>query len=58
MASNIVYDDDNAINIDYDTVLKFSKLGIPPPMDTDNLDVKIKEIIAVREGLKMAGVID
>lgn len=38
--SQFYYEDDSRLNLDYVTIKKFSKLGLSPPIDQDNL-VKI-----------------
>lgn len=44
--------------MDYLTIQKFSKLSLSPPLETDNMAKKNKELVALREALKLAGNIE
>lgn len=50
-----MYEDDSKLALDYESVQKFGRLGISPPVEIEDLPETEKEIIQVRDGLKIKG---
>lgn len=47
--------DENAIDIDYSVVKKFSMLGLSPPASQDDLDRATSELRALRDAMNVTG---
>lgn len=52
------YEDDSRLNLDYMHIKKFSKLGLSPPIDVDQLPKTQQQLQDLRDALKLAGKID
>jgi len=52
------YEDDSRLNLDYMHIKKFSKLGLSPPIDVDQLPSTQKQLQELRDALKIAGQLD
>lgn len=52
------YEDDSRLNLDYMHIKKFSKLGLSPPIDVDQLPKTQQQLQDLRDALKLAGKLD
>ncbi len=53
--SQFYYEDDSRLNLDYVLVKKFSKLGLSPPIDHEQLPATQTQLQQLRDGLKVKG---
>ena len=49
------YEDDTRLQLDFVMIQKFSKLGLSPPVDVNELEATEKTIISLRDALKIKG---
>jgi hypothetical protein len=53
--SQFYYEDDSRLNLDYVLIKKFSKLGLSPPIDQDQLPKTQEQLQRLRDALKVKG---
>ena len=54
-SNEIVYEDESSLALDYESVNKFGRLGLSPPTDVEQLPQTEKELIQLRDSLKIKG---
>lgn len=53
--SAFYYEDDNRIDLDYQTIQKFGHLSLSPITDLDHVEDCNKNLVALRDALKIKG---